>query len=283
MRRSNGYPLLILVISLLLPNMLVSSLLADEPESSPPKSSELRNQAVLLEFARRHQIETVDQPATVLELRATPVLAWTNPTRGDVFGGIFLWVDGQRPLAYGGMFVWRDQSPQKLGREFHSLTSQPLVASFNGQPIWSPRSDAFTFHSFSNADSAYASTPVRRLRQFKQFANRFSATIIGREGNSEKTRMLPTPIYRYADAESGIIDAAIFAFVQGNDPEALLLLKLHSAKLGEAKWQYGVARCTTWALEVELDGAVIDSRPRYDFSLSDSTAAFVAIPRISIE
>ena len=80
-----------------------------------------------------------------------------------------------------------------------------------------------------------------------------------------------------------MIDGAVFAFVQGNDPEALLLIEVHSAGTGEPRWRYAVARCTTWAVDVELDGKPVFHVPRYDYRRIDRAAAFFSAPRMQID
>ena len=52
------------------------------------------------------------------------------------------------------------------------------------------------------------------------------------------------------------IDGGVFAFVQGTDPEAILLLEAVHAD-GRPRWQYAFARATSAALEARLDKPVV--------------------------
>lgn len=193
-----------------------------------------------------------------------------------------MWVDGQRPIAYGGIFLWLIEPSKQLGREFHSLTAENLIAKFDGEQIWTFGGPGIEYQSLPNAGSA-GNASFARLRQIKQGAKRFAVKISDRNVAPELTRLLPTPVYRYADLESGVIDGAVFAFVQGNDPEALLLIEVHARGTKEPTWRYAVARCTTWAVDVELDGKPVFHASRYDYRRIDHTAAFLSVPRIEIE
>jgi hypothetical protein len=61
-------------------------------------------------------------------------------------------------------------------------------------------------------------------------------------------RLLTQPVYR-TPAELAD-DVALFAFVQGTDPECVLMLEATA----DGKWRYCVTRQTKWPLRVELDG-----------------------------
>lgn len=49
----------------------------------------------------------------------------------------------------------------------------------------------------------------------------------------------------------------MFAFVQGTDPEMLLLLEAVAEDDRPPRWQYAFARATTGGLEVQLDGKLV--------------------------
>jgi hypothetical protein len=64
----------------------------------------------------------------------------------------------------------------------------------------------------------------------------------------EEMRLLTQPLYRTpAELED---DMALFAFVQGTDPECVLTLEATS----DGKWRYCLTRQTKWPLKVEFDG-----------------------------
>jgi hypothetical protein len=72
---------------------------------------------------------------------------------------------------------------------------------------------------------------------------------------------LPKPLYhaqpgKVHNPESEWIDTGVFGFVQGTDPEAILLLET-VRRDGRPLWQYAFARATAGGLEARLDKAVV--------------------------
>ena len=232
-------------------------------------------------YASRHQIVDANQPSRRFKLRTAPVQSWSNPTRGNVVGAVFLWTDGARPVATGGIFVWREKTGNLLSREFHSLSDHRLVGRFDGTPIWSPTRPGIEFKVIPRAAKPAAGAATR-LRQMKRLASRFAVTISKTDERPEKTRLLPTPVYRYASKNDGIIEGSVFTFVQGTDPEALLLIEARPS--GSAtKWHFAMARCTSWSVLGKLDEQVVYNVPQYDFSRRDRSAAFLNLPQLAIE
>jgi hypothetical protein len=97
----------------------------------------------------------------------------------------------------------------------------------------------------------------------------FKVTMLGLKADQsdrEEMRLLPKPIYRYKlddgqTVHSDLIDGAIFAFVQGTDPEAVLLIK--AIRHGDrTDWQYAFARATAAGLEARLGPSVVWTAPR---------------------
>ena len=97
----------------------------------------------------------------------------------------------------------------------------------------------------------------------KALATQFSATLIKwREDGSdrEELRLLPQPIYRYESEDPKLLDGGVFAFVQGTDPEVLLLLEA-ARKAGDAVWMYGFVRRSSGVLEARHRDKPVWSSP----------------------
>jgi hypothetical protein len=190
------------------------------------------------------------------------VLRWQNGTRGlqESDGLFILWAHKGRPEASASIFPYEGS----IHHEFVSLSrGANLVARDAGRVIWSPATPGIAFKDITGAP-APANNPAARLKQMKGFADRFKVAITGSrpdKSDREELRQLPRPLYRYEPSEapgrdSGWIDGGVFAFVQGTDPEAILLLEaVHSD--GSSRWQYGFARATSTALEARLDNTVV--------------------------
>jgi hypothetical protein len=191
-----------------------------------------------------------------------PVLRWRNVTRGtqESEGVLVLWVNNGRPEASASIYPWEGT----VAHEFVSLSrGVKLVAREGGRVIWSPETPGVEFKDIPGAP-APADTPAARLRQMKVLADRFKVTMTGWKpdrSDREELRLLPKPLYRAElseppRADPGWIDGGVFAFVQGTDPEAILVLEVVRQN-GRPRWQYAFARATSASLEARLDKTVV--------------------------
>jgi hypothetical protein len=190
------------------------------------------------------------------------VLRWRNVTRGtqESEGVFVLWVNKGRPEASASIYPWEGN----LNHDFASLSHDAkLVAREGGRVIWSPETPGVQFKDIPGA-SAPADTPAARLRQMKVLADRFKVTMTGwraDKSDREELRLLPKLLYRdelseATGPEPALIDGGVFAFVQGTDPEAILVLEAVRQN-GHPRWQYGFARATSGGLEARLDKTVV--------------------------
>jgi hypothetical protein len=185
------------------------------------------------------------------ERSATPMatrvaMRWANNTRGSEDGMTVLYLSDGRPEAVCCVYPWEKQ----LCLEFDSLSRGTLIAKRDGAVVWQPEKPGVEFHSVPDADSP-AESPVARLRQMKALAGQFSSTMLGWKADKsdrEPLRLLPQPLYRYDSKRTDLLDGAVFAFVQGTDPESLLLIE--AFKVGDRfEWQFAFARRTSGELE----------------------------------
>ena len=98
----------------------------------------------------------------------------------------------------------------------------------------------------------------------KKLAQEFTGHSIDREKKRWDLRLLPTPLYRYPAAKTGVIDGALFAFVSdaGTDPEVLLLVEEARSEAGKVRWEYACGRFSDWELHVQRkDKEVYSSIP----------------------
>jgi hypothetical protein len=190
------------------------------------------------------------------------VLRWRNVTRGtqESEGVFVLWVNKGRPEASASIYPWEGN----LNHDFASLSRDAkLVAREGGHVIWSPETPGVEFKEIPGAP-APADTPAARLRQMKVLADRFKVTMTGwraDKSDREELRLLPKLLYRDEFSEAtgpnlGWTDGGVFAFVQGTDPEAILVLEVVRQN-GRPRWQYGFARATSGGLEARLDKTVV--------------------------
>ncbi len=195
-----------------------------------------------------------------LKLVSEPAFRLGNQGNGVLEGAIFLWTDPKtdRPGAAAQVFLHRNDL-QPEGRwlhEFTSLSTDPFVAARGRSEPWKPEGPGVVFKPVPGAP-APAATPAARLRQMRALAQSFKAVDdFGNHGTFEPLRLLTTPVARYG--KPGVVpeDGALFAFVQGTDPEVFLFLELRKGKDG-LEWQYACAPMSCWPLKVSRDNAVV--------------------------
>ncbi len=155
-----------------------------------------------------------------------------------------------------------------------------MAVSTSGKQ-WSPRQPGVQFQTLvAEADT---STPSEsgRLFKLKNFAKQFEVTLLGfndQNSDREQLRLLSTPVYRYQLAEDrqlhrDLIDGAVFAFVQGTDPEALLVIELVQQKK-ELRWEYALVRATAGALEGKWNGKVVFEAAKFPENTNKSLPHF---------
>jgi hypothetical protein len=196
-------------------------------------------------------------PKKKLELQKEPVLEWTNPVREVwlVQGAVFLWLRDGRPAALGGIFS--HPAPRWKGRkvlhEFLALDRDKLLVSRpNGDNQWTPQAGLERKELSDTAPPA--ASRGARLVQMRRLAQEFTGYVTDREDKRSDLRLLPTPLYRYPAAKTGVVDGALFALVvEGTDPEVLLVLEAREED-GKTRWEYACGRFGVISMYVQRKG-----------------------------
>ena len=198
---------------------------------------------------------------TQLKHTSDPVLRFSNPVRNSFSdGAIFLWLDEKRPLAAASLWI---RANGNTGYDFTSLTSEPLTCTRDGQTVWAPPHASTECTPVPDAP-APADSDRLRLTQMRDIARRFSGTIENWPSKAiGELRLLPQPIHRYAAPKQDILDGAVFALAQVNDPEILVVLELIGSTPQDAKWHYLLARMSAVRMEARLDDREVLSLPGY--------------------
>jgi hypothetical protein len=225
---------------------------AEKPDEIPANQENIEaalklTQAAAAEYEMR--VEGDDKP---LALRREPVLRWSNPARGEVHGNVFLWTRDNRHMVVGSLFKWFSPHTH-MSHEFQSLAEKPLRAAFHGKPVWETSEAGLRFVDVPGA-AAPADNEGQRLLQLKQLAKDFAGSKKERDSDQEELRLLPQPIHRYADPKYGVINGALFAFVQGTDPEIFLLIEARGKDAASARWQFAATRMNSVELRLRHRG-----------------------------
>ncbi|HVW01402.1 MAG TPA: hypothetical protein VHB77_13710 [Planctomycetaceae bacterium] len=208
-----------------------------------------------------HSTKLFDNEQSERPMTPRIVMRWANNTRGSEDGITLLFLSHGRPAAVCCVYPWQ----QQLVLDFDSLSRASFVGKQEDIAFWQPAAAGLKFHALENAE-APAESPAARLRQMKALSREFSSTLLGWKSQSEdreELRLLPRPLYRYEDLPEGdCIDGAVFAFVQGTDPETLLLLEAIKVK-DRAEWQFAFGRRTSGELEGRHQGKVVWHADRF--------------------
>ena len=198
-----------------------------------------------------------------LKLKPDPVFRMGKQGTGDILeGAIFLWTDEVgRPGAAAQVFLMRNtgRAEGEWIHEFTSLSTGTFTANREGNPRWWPREPGVVFQPLPDAPKPGGS-PTLRLRQMRTLAAEFRAEDNFGDGGWRVLRMLPTPIARYGKPGGTPGDGALFAFVEGTDPEVFLFIEVRPGANGP-EWQFACAPMSCWALKAQRKGQVVWNVP----------------------
>lgn len=177
-----------------------------------------------------------------LDFRSEPLLRWSNPVSGQVYGDIYIWTAEGRPEVIASIFKWFSPHTH-LSSEFQSLSESSIKMTQNGRVVWNTGPGIkMEMLTGSKPPSERA---FQRLREMRELSSQFKAEAVDRADANSKwlLRPLAKPIYRYQSESQGIVDGALFAYCQGNtnNPEVMLILEARKTD-DKIAWYYGLGR-----------------------------------------
>jgi len=214
-------------------------------------------------------------PQTKYLFEPQPALRWSNPAAGRVYGDVYVCTADGLPAALLCLYKW--YAPfDGFEAELHQLAATPFEAERDSEVLWRPQG-GFKLQPFSDA-TAPAQSKAARMVQMRNLARGFSAHLedrrLRRQADAEphELRLLPKPIFRYGGT-AGVIDGALFAFVLGTDPEAILMIQASPDETVGGEWTFGFARMNQDELWAHYRGSEVWRVPAVD-ARSDATAAY---------
>lgn len=231
---------------------------AQQQGDSPDEAAQ-KFQAAAKASAAGYALRADSADGRRLVLGEEPLLRWTNPLGGrKAHGDVFLWTDSGRPAA--ALSLYEYTTPDGVVHEHHefcSLATGPIVGDGPEGRDWSPKEAGIKLALLPDAPEPAAS-PVRRLRQMRELAGRFSGSKVTREEREKRDlRVLPQPVMRYESKQHAVTDGALFALVEATDPEIFLVIEArpHEASPSDGlRWHYALARMNSLWLAASYDG-----------------------------
>jgi hypothetical protein len=156
-----------------------------------------------------------------------------------------------RPAALGNIFSHPHAKlpGRQIRHELHALDPEKLLVKRDEYNQWKPQA-GLARKELPDAGVPAATRGVR-LVQMRRLAQEFTGHSLDYGGKRWQLRLLPTPLYRYPAAKTGVVDGALFALMSsaGTDPEVLLLIEAKEEG-GKLRWQYACGRFSDWELHV---------------------------------
>jgi hypothetical protein len=238
------------------PFALALMLLADPqvPVKHPaPEAKPADTLAVMKDAASRYRFQAEAGPGATLAM-PDPVLRWSNPVAQEEDAGLFLWTRQGRPEAAAQFFVRKNV----WMHEFQSLSESPFTVDWRGRTIWAPRKAGLLFHVEPDRPPPDSSA-VRRLRQMRAVAESFTASVEFQydQDSHYELRLLSRPLHRYGSPEGEVRDGTLWAFVQGTNPEVLLLVESRPAPDRTLRWNCAFAAMTSYPAQARRGGTTV--------------------------
>ncbi len=227
----------------------------------------------MVKVAKMVTIGEFTEGATVkpAECQAEPLFRFNNPIRKVHDATLWRWGSKGRPVALLKVVKYGDRA--RLGKGGHrglgvtSLSPNTVRVRFPDGSIWESRTPGVKLNPLSEMAEPAAKDRLR-LNQMKEALRRFSATKRALPTDTPThLRILPTPLLRYEDMDSGLRDGALFSLTDGTSPELILVLEIRANAGGDAGWYYGFGR-TGGGIEV----ATLDGKQVYEQSFVTAPA-----------
>jgi hypothetical protein len=234
--------------------------------------------ARLTRIVESYSISIGDDRTEPLELVKSPLLHYSDQVSPVNDGLVFAWTKAGRPEA---VMALHPGTQGNTWIEFKSLSLSPLTAVRQGHVEWRPRTPGVDFQPLKDVAAPEPTDDRKRLTQMRSMLRPFTASVWDNVNGSQPLRLLPQPLFRYAQPERGILDGALFAFVLSTNPELLLVVEAQTID-DKPEWMYSIARFTGRRTELRFEDRPI--WPMADLpSTKDAKAPFFQLRTLIAE
>lgn len=193
---------------------------------------------------------------TPTELVDAPILHYSDPGGITTDGTIWAWGTVGRPVALASIFYERQATGDKWSCELLSLHDGPLSVAAGAGWKWHPPRGEIQMQSLPNEPDA-SDQARRRSRQMKEIARRFEVSETFSAERTDQLRLMVRALHEYSDPDRGLLAGALYAYANGTNPEALVIIECRRPAKGEASWKYGFARLGAAQVQASLNGAQV--------------------------
>ncbi len=191
------------------------------------------------------------------ELVESPVFRYDDQARRFLDATVWTWTDNGRPVAFQKIEARLHQatSEPQWGYCFTSVAEEKLRVKWPAPHQYGSSAPGIIWQTVPDA-AAPASRSISRQRQAREIARGFAGRIVidPKTSRSAEMRLLPTPLFEYADEETNLVQGAVFGFaIYGTNPDVLVLVEVRSAG-GKPQWHYAPARMTTGGINLTYRG-----------------------------
>jgi hypothetical protein len=232
----------------------------DASEADARKKQQEETRALMRERASATKVHEANADGDeAAQLNETPFLFFTNEPHRIVGGSLWGWAIRGRPVAICKVEKYdRGRADQTWLYCLASLSEETIDVAWRDGQTWTARTPGIVRRELHDAPVP-ADTARVRLRQMKELSQRFSAMDFEPNGPGRtEMRLLSQPLWRYSDADSGLIDGALFAT---DGAAALFMIEVHQGETPKPKWRYAAAGMSAWALSLKLDGEEVWKKP----------------------
>ena len=217
-------------------------------------------------IAEKFQVQSLrNEKKVVGKLGEKPLLKYNDSTRQLKESTLWLWTEQDVPCGLMAIEYYPDlPKGAPWLYEFVSLSDSKVTVTRGSDWNWNAKQAGLQRRPIPKAP-APAARPAQRLTQAKQLFLRFSAHESSPVDGRIELRPFANPLHRYSDEAAGLIDGTIFAFVNGTNPEVLLVLEaVRGGQDQPAQWRYSLAQMTGGEVAADLDAQEVWNQTEAD-------------------
>src|SRR5258706_327040 len=130
--------------------LIVLSILAAAPPDAAPPGKPVREKArqelvskMAAEIVGGYDVTRGNEDAKLV-LHKDPILRWSNPAAGSVYGDVYVWTADGRPEVLASVYRWY-QPYRSQTVELHSLSTDKVAITSKQNKMWTPAGAGIEF------------------------------------------------------------------------------------------------------------------------------------------